>query len=220
VTADPLAEVQRLRDQFAAGAITWADVRAAMPWKRKVWASKWWKTRRSQLIGHACTKCGREDGPMVLQHTRRTISLEQAKQKAGLTWDDWKTAHPTQPLNGLLRERWACPKCGCLSIRYRKGSNDWFCDGGPRYYPRRRKHAPFAFAEPMKVQVLNSKLAADAKKAQWEAYKASGFEASQFRAAVLLFLDETIEYYRMTHTTTYCRRCAFIADKAPWVPNP
>jgi hypothetical protein len=213
VSADPLAKVERLRDEFAAGAITWPDVRAAMPSKRLVWSSKWWKARRAELISDTCTKCGGQDGPMVLQHTSQTINIKEARQRVAGGWDEYKNAHPLQTPPDVFTERDACPKCQGLSIRYRKGTNDWFCDGVSSSYPRKRRHNPFAFVEPLKVQRPIKRSASAAHVARWQEYNGLRLNPKTERAAVLLCLDETIEYYRMTHTTTYCRRCAFIADR-------
>lgn len=180
---------------------------------KAVWKSKAWRERREQLLAAECTVCGTNEPPLTLQHlwhpTKFTFLV--AKHHPAPT-PPWVNRKPK-----IVSEQPSCPKCGGLTMRYRKGTRDYTCLTVSHY-----AQCGHVFAVPVLQVAVDRKANAkrdEAAHAQFhrllEAWKMELRDPPEavLRAALLDSLAETIRYLECVDTCTMCRSCAYRWDK-------
>lgn len=204
-----LPAVEVLREQFKSGALGWEAVLDALQRLPKPWATPEWKAWRDAHIGVACAQCGSADGPMVLQHLRQPLSFATLRKlvRADLWAMAREDGHWADPEPKLV-ERDTCPSCSSTNIRWYKTQTSWRCmrtQGG-------RPACRHEFVGPVRVMLPDQMQWAAAKQANWQAFVEANDDLISDQALEMSF-DESREYLGMEHTTTFCKKCAFLWDQ-------
>lgn len=191
----------------------------------KPWHEKWWKEKRDSLIKTECERCGTKDGIMVLQHTKQPTDFrdiydqvqehyydfEQIKEQvyASVTEDEIMTY-----MEENKQSRNSCPECGRVSVRFNISRQIYECNNG------------HSFDKPIKVDYYKHCRCVDLERAKHSARSNIGYKRVRIKArelrqkfdeiigkeALLISIEESLEYRTLEHTKTCCKRCAAIED--------
>ena len=191
----------------------WRDVLAILESPAsKPWHTKEWKLRRKTLIGDRCLQCGSTTPPLVLQHTWQPTKLKdlfgEVRAEHDQGWQEWQREHPIASNEVALEpDANACPKCQSEKVFFQKTVGSWICRSTRNYVK-----CGHVFAEPLRVvsQDALSALNRDLYlKSRDQFDDASGVGKETVKRAI----DQHLRYMSCTDVTTYCKRCAYRADK-------
>lgn len=212
---DVYADLAGLRTAFESGNISAQDVIAQLSDAniQKPWHGENWLRQRKTLILDRCTQCRSDEGPFVLQHLWQPAKLSHIIQEVRRPY--LNTYHQTHPYieipqpspEGEYRD--ACPKCGGLSINWRKTKESWRC-GKPG--------CNFEFETPVKRRMLTHNQyeqwhnAYKMNKQQWYNTFAKEMDETVMAEALRIAFEQHDRYMSMKDTTTFCKKCAFMWD--------
>jgi len=183
--------------------------------KTKPWHTKEWRKLRESLIATACTQCGSDKPPLVLQHTWHPRKMGNLiAELRGPYFSNYESKHPREYLTmsvpvpeGDLRQ--GCPKCQRISIIWRKTLQDWRCGG---------KGCGITFSKPANIRMLSDEQvttwrnARRAAKQKWFEDYRSFTDEVVLTQAVLISIEEHERYISCKDTTTFCKKCAYLWD--------
>lgn len=220
-----IPEISVILDDLEAGIISWEQALQQVTALPTAWQTAEWKERRAALIQETCAVCATAKGPFVLQHLTPTPSFKETCQavkyqlraqllsqvNTQLT-DEVVAAHI-----GLGDLRPACPYCSALSIRHRPTMH-------PPYVCAKCKPGAVGFEQPETLAYYPKQRTTDRATALAVAreYLVSVGTAALLREyfaqiqhdATVLSLRQTLAYRSLTNTATYCKSCAYKADRA------
>lgn len=220
-----IPEITVILDDLEAGTTTWELALQRVTALPKAWQTTEWKERRAALIKDTCAVCATTKGPFVLQHLNPTLTFKEMCQvvkaqlreqllpevNAQLT-DQEVAAHvgPGEP-------RQLCPYCGSLSIRHRPTM-------APHYVCGKCTAGKTGFDQPAAGAYYAKQRTTDHATAMIAAreFLASFNTVARLREydyqiqheATLLSLRQTLAYRSLIDTATYCKSCAYKADRA------
>jgi hypothetical protein len=186
---------------------------------RRLWHTREWRELRSRLIKDRCDQCGSPSPPFTLQHLRkhpRPSTLLRAKTNSA--FHDYRAVHPEQrPPQPTTPEgtKLLCPTCRQRAIPYKNTSKGYYCKPSPS-----NQNRPHQFPEPLTGPP-------ELTRAQWDAWRTASDNAYQLHRAAWLtaheaelgqetarqVLQNLRHYLTGEGTATYCKRCAYLADK-------
>lgn len=219
-----IPEITVILDDLESGTITWEQALQQVTALPKAWQTAEWKARRAALIQDTCAVCATNKGPFVLQHLTPTLSFkemcqvvkhqlrEQLLPQVNARLTDEEVADHI----GAGEPRQACPHCGALSIRHRPTM-------APHYVCAKCGPGAAGFDQPVAVAYYTKQRTTDRPAAMAVAreFLASVGTVAQLREynqhiqheATLLSLRQTLAYRSLADTATYCKSCAFKADR-------
>lgn len=228
------AAQQTIYDDLSTDKISWEEAAKLLEASPITWHTKEWKVNREKVIKTFCEQCGNTEGVMVIQHPYHPPSISDLINRlAGNTEpdiqpfiDNAKEQLAEQYALIQPEQRESCPKCGSTSIRWHKTTQKWNCKSYTGQSWCRRSECKNVFTEPSYVQAhtpaskkaitaLNGIAYQEAQKAYWVARLEWWAEVSSRhgKAAVLESLRWSSWYLSMKETQTFCKKCAFKADK-------
>ena len=203
-----LPAVEELRERFESGALGWEETLKALQKLPKPWATKEWKAWRAENVGTACVQCGSAEGPMVLQHLRHPMSFNEIRKAVRhhlweIAQENGHVSEPPCP----TEERQVCPLCNSTAIRYYKTFGHWRCLG-----KKHGKQCGHEFSEPVVAQVPDKKAWWPLKQEAWREFMDWNEDLIGEQTLAISF-EQQAEYLSMEHTTTFCKKCAFLWDQ-------
>lgn len=179
---------------------------------KKPWHTKEWVIERNRLIEDACTQCGSQKPPLVLQHTWQPQKLSRIAQEIRQNLlPDYERQHPFPQLTPPEPEwqREGCPRCHKFSFYWRKTTEDWRCAN---------QHCKHVFENPVNVPILSPHQQAEwypvveAAEEKWKLEFRETTEEQVLAEALQITFAEHDRYISLKDTTTFCKKCAFLWD--------
>ena len=196
----------------------------------KPWHLKEWSTKRSSIIKNKCEQCGIDNDVMVIQHLNHPEDFSTIRNrlfenlftkeldsstliKQIVTDEDIKKFHENTT---ICRE--ACPHCKWIRIRTRKTMTPkYFCEVCRLDFeiPKEIKYNKiFKTVFPSDDQVRcylegkqEKELLLNLKRQIYEKNK-----SALGKNALLLSIEQHLEYVELKNVTTFCKRCAAKMD--------
>lgn len=221
-----IEEITTVLEQLEAGQIDWEQALRFATSLPTAWQTTEWKQLRDSLIGQLCAVCATTTGPFVLQHL---VHCDTFKEMCGIVRGELERQLAPQVASSILlseveehigpgAERLACPACGSLTIRQRRGQTPpYICGLCDKY-----KRATREFETPLPVRYYAKQRTTNRDEALKTAYEfmvsvALFKESRQYDQAIQheatrRCLHQSLLYRSLKHTATYCKKCAFKED--------
>lgn len=185
----------------------------------KPWHTSYWKKMRDLHLKDKCEKCGSNEKPLVIQHYKQPEKFREVKNKFGEEYiEKFKNIFSEMITEEKLQhyldfhseKRIICPICENVSVRIRKATKDMICA---------KKHV---FKKGKKVTYFTASRTIDYKRArnsainklryEWVKHCFEVYDLEIGKKALLLSMEQGIEYRKFKYIKTYCKRCAAIED--------
>lgn len=195
--------------------------------------TKEWKEKRESIIKDHCEICGKKETNLVLQHTKHPKKFEVIKKelikneliKDKEIYEKYKSIAVESYIEYYLNKYYhltnTCPNCNSMKIKSRAFKK-------PTY---KCLECKLEFEEPQKVEyyngiglrVLGRKKANEILIKRYQNTENKSLIEKYYyynvnnpdidKKAIVENLRQSIEYLKMTHTITACKRCAFKEDR-------
>jgi hypothetical protein len=220
-----MEEYLAIIERFKHGLINYKEAFEELKALPKAWTTKHWQDLRKKHLKDSCENCGTSEGIMVIQHTKQPtkftflfhrimdsyVAYEAIKLAAEQSISDEDI---TKHLEETAQVRESCPVCGLVSVRLNKKENIYICSKQHRfekpnaltYYSKARTtdvEAAKASTKSFLSYITTSKMVRE-KKQQ--------YDLEVGRQALLISINEGLEYRNFKHIKTCCKRCAAIED--------
>lgn len=193
----------------------------------KPWHTKHWEQMRQKHLKDKCENCGTSESPLVIQHTKQPTEFNVLRNKIRDKYIDYEKIKEEVIKNDITEWvvkdyleqnstiRGTCPECGTIIIRKNNKKNIFICS---------KKHV---FDTPIDILYYTASRTQDLVKATESAIKCissmiisekmrklnSKYDLQIGKEALLLSIEEGIEYRLFKNIKTCCKRCAAVEDK-------
>jgi hypothetical protein len=221
-----MEELLKIQAQLLGGSINYKEAYEIIKKLPKAWTTAYWKKMREKHLEDKCSNCGSSSPPLVIQHTKQPtdfsifydsimsshIDYEKIKLEVIENQVTEKNVNKYLEENSQIRE--SCPSCGMISIRYNKKLNIYICSKNHTFekpvelvYYTKSKTTDINIAKDSTDDFLTyisvSKKIREIKER---------YDLEVGREALLLSIDEGIDYLLFKNIKTCCKRCAAIED--------
>lgn len=186
----------------------------------KPWHTSYWRKMRDLHLKDKCENCGSKEKPLVIQHYKQPEKFRDIKNQVGEEYKEkfknsFSEMISEEQLNHYLdfnsEKRIICPICENVSVRTRKTTNDMIC--AKKHVFKRGKEVTY-FTASRTINYARARNSAINKlRYEWvkHCFKVCDLEIG--KKALMLSLEQGIEYRNFKYIKTCCKRCAAIEDK-------
>lgn len=223
-------ELLAIRESLTKGEIEYSEAFELIKKMPKPWHRKEWSSKRDSIIKSACEQCGTSEGTMVAQHLVHPREFKDIRDelfnrlfdeilsstnlpKPVVSEEDMKDFHER-----TTKMRQACPQCKWIYIRARKTMTPKFiCEKCKIEFEEPiliKYNEVFKTIFPNQEQVVEYLTEKKEKEIRWnfrqEVFKKHEREIG--RKALLINIDQHLQYMELKDVMTFCKRCATKMD--------
>lgn len=193
----------------------------------KAWHTKHWKELRKEFLKERCEDCGTTEPPLIIQHTKQPKKFSEFYKEImdkHVDYDKIKADVIRRFINdenieNYLKDnsvvRGSCTECGTINIRRNNKRNVFICvkqhvfetPVDVIYYPNSRTVDVDQAKQSAVNKVLYQHLSPTIEELR------NKFDLQVGKEALLLSIEESIEYRLFKNVKTSCKRCAAVEDK-------
>lgn len=207
-----LKTLDELKKNLSEDKTIWSNVFSYLSATADPWSTSEWRKRRNALIGNQCAHCGSGNPPFTLQHLQKLPKpetyLQHRRKDLQGEWMNWSAVNPAKTdTENIPKDTNGCPRCKSAVITFRKTKGSWKCNGMTNgEFCHHIFTEPISIADPRAVDSLM-------KKVKQENFETFLNKTNHGKRIMLEYIDAFSRYLKFENTATFCKRCAFVADK-------